>query len=47
MNWKRLLKSAYPAAIVIARYFLTMLLLKVGLFNKYYIQVMMFAESTL
>ncbi len=43
MNWKRLLKSAYPAAIVIALYFLTMLLLKVGLFNKYYIQVMMFA----
>ena len=43
MNWKRLFKSAYPAAIVLALYFATMLLLKVGIFNKYYIQVMMFA----
>ncbi|MEN6340713.1 MAG: branched-chain amino acid ABC transporter permease [Clostridiaceae bacterium] len=43
MNWKRLFKSAYPAAIVLALYVVTMLLLKVGIFNKYYIQVMMFA----
>ena len=43
MNWKKLLKTAYPAAIVVAIYLLTILLLKGGLLNKYYIQVMMFA----
>jgi hypothetical protein len=35
MNWKKLLKTAYPAAIVVAIYLLTMLLLKGGLINKY------------
>lgn len=43
MNWKRLLKTVYPAAIVIAIYGLTIGLQKVGIINKYYIQVMMFA----
>jgi branched-chain amino acid transport system permease protein len=43
MNWKRLLKTAYPAAIVVALYILTIALQRIGILNKYYIQVMMFA----
>jgi len=43
MNWKKLVKTVYPAAIVIVLYLATIILQKLGIFNKYYIQVMMFA----
>ncbi|MEN6635643.1 MAG: branched-chain amino acid ABC transporter permease [Clostridiaceae bacterium] len=43
MNWKKLAKTVYPVAIVIVFYFATIILQKLGVFNKYYIQVMMFA----
>lgn len=43
MNWKRLIKTVYPVAIVVGIYALTRLLQFTGTINKYYIQVMMFA----
>jgi branched-chain amino acid transport system permease protein len=43
MNWKKLVKTVYPAAIVIVLYLAMIILQKLGIFNKYYIQVVMFA----
>ncbi len=43
MNGKKLIKTIYPAAIVVLIYVLVTVLRSVGIMNGYYIQVLMFA----
>lgn len=43
MNIKKLIKSIYPALIVVLLYVVVTVLRSVGILNGYYIQVMMFA----
>ena len=43
MNIKQLIKSIYPALIVVLLYVVVTVLRSVGILNGYYIQVMMFA----